>query len=167
MSSRTDIPVSALDAELDGDAIAPGDAAWDDARRAWNLAFDQQPGGRCAGRQHRGRATGSALRGRARPAGGAAGTGHGAGQTGSLDGALLLRTQGLGGVEIDPATRIARIGAGVQWRDVAEPRARSAWPGSPARRAPSASRATPSAAAPAGWCAGTGCAPGACGRPTS
>ena len=119
MSSRTDIPVSALDAELDGDAIDPGDAAWDDARRAWNLAFDQHPVAvvRAGSTEDVQRAVRFAAAHGLRVA--PQGTGHGAGQTGSLDGALLLRTQGLGGVEIDPATRIARIGAGVQWRDVA------------------------------------------------
>ena len=28
---------------LDGDAVAPGDAEWDEARLAWNLSVDQQP----------------------------------------------------------------------------------------------------------------------------
>ena len=121
MSSRTDIPVSALDAELDGDAErARTTPAGTTRASAWNLAFDQQPrplrapgarrtcGAPCASRPPT--ACASCRRARATaPA-----------STGALDGAILLRTQGLGGVDVDPSTRIARVGAGVQWRDVVE-----------------------------------------------
>jgi hypothetical protein len=118
MRNPTAYPVAALDAELDGDAVAPGDAAWDDARRAWNLAFDQQPVAvaRVAGTQDVQRTVRFAAAHGLRVV--PQGTGHGAGSAGALDDAILLRTQGLGGVDVDPATRIARVGAGVQWRDV-------------------------------------------------
>ena len=33
----------ALDAAIDGAVLAPGDAGWDEARLAWNLAVDQRP----------------------------------------------------------------------------------------------------------------------------
>ncbi|QLY32766.1 FAD-binding oxidoreductase [Nocardia huaxiensis] len=43
-------------------------------------------------------------------------TGHGA--TGDIDSAILLRTGRLNSVEIDPAARRARVGAGAQWGQV-------------------------------------------------
>ncbi|WGX98001.1 FAD-binding oxidoreductase [Nocardioides sp. L-11A] len=44
------------------------------------------------------------------------GTGHG--WTHAIEGGVALLTRGLAGVEVDPATRIARIGAGATWADV-------------------------------------------------
>ena len=119
MTNRIDVNVSTLDAELDGDAVGPGDAAWDDARSAWNLAFDQQPAAvarvRTAEDVQRTVRFAAANGLRVAPQG----TGHGAGAAGRIDDAILLRTQALGGVDVDPATRLARVGAGVQWRDLA------------------------------------------------
>src|SRR5688572_10922006 len=43
-------------------------------------------------------------------------TGHGL--TGSLDGAVLITTDRLDTVVVDPASRSARVGAGVRWRGV-------------------------------------------------
>ncbi|ACQ80933.1 FAD linked oxidase domain protein [Beutenbergia cavernae DSM 12333] len=43
-------------------------------------------------------------------------TGHGI--HADLTGGLLVSTGGLGGVSVDPATRIARVGAGTRWADV-------------------------------------------------
>ncbi|WP_040812196.1 FAD-binding oxidoreductase [Nocardia concava] len=40
-------------------------------------------------------------------------TGHGA--TGGVENAILLRTGALNRIEIDPAARVARVGAGAQW----------------------------------------------------
>jgi hypothetical protein len=36
-------PASRPDRSLDGKMVLPGDARYNDARRAWNLAVDQQP----------------------------------------------------------------------------------------------------------------------------
>ena len=36
-------PASRPDHSLDGKVVLPGDARRNDARRAWNLAIDQQP----------------------------------------------------------------------------------------------------------------------------
>jgi FAD/FMN-containing dehydrogenase len=47
-------------------------------------------------------------------------TGHNAGPLGSLEHTVLLKTSGLGGVEIDAERRIARVGAGVLWEDVVD-----------------------------------------------
>src|SRR3954465_7068687 len=35
--------VHAVRARLTGELVLPGDPNWDEARRAWNLAVDQQP----------------------------------------------------------------------------------------------------------------------------
>jgi hypothetical protein len=35
--------LSQLSVELDGELVAPGDAGWEAARHAWNLAVDQSP----------------------------------------------------------------------------------------------------------------------------
>jgi FAD/FMN-containing dehydrogenase len=48
-------------------------------------------------------------------------TGHGADPLGGLEGALLVRTGGLGGVEIDAGARRARVGAGPLWGDLVPP----------------------------------------------
>ncbi len=49
---------------------------------------------------------------------GAQRTGHSAEPLGDLSGTLLLRTAGLGGVEIDAGKRSARVGAGALWGDL-------------------------------------------------
>ena len=41
-------------------------------------------------------------------------TGHGL--TSSLDGAVLVTTKRMAGVEVDPVARVARVGAGATWR---------------------------------------------------
>ncbi len=46
-------------------------------------------------------------------------TGHGTAAAGSLDGTLLLRTGELGGVRVDPDARVARVGAGTTWGELA------------------------------------------------
>ena len=48
MTTFTFTPASGLDLSpletlLDGDAYAPGDPGWDEARLAWNLTVDQDP----------------------------------------------------------------------------------------------------------------------------
>ncbi|MEK8227140.1 FAD-binding protein [Oerskovia sp. M15] len=43
-------------------------------------------------------------------------SGHGA--TGDVEGVVLLRTNRLGGVEVRPEERVARLGAGVRWGEL-------------------------------------------------
>jgi FAD/FMN-containing dehydrogenase len=95
--------------------IESGDPRWDAARTAWNLAVDQRPGA-CAVPASADEAAAAV---RAAADRGlrivVQNTGHAAGRI-PIDGdALLLRTGGLDGVEVDPAARVARIGGGVQW----------------------------------------------------
>src|SRR6188508_1078204 len=99
--------------------LFPGDAGWDEARRAWNLAVDQRPAAVAlpetvddvvAAVDHA-RAAGLRVV--------VQGTGHGAGST-PLDGALLINMARMTGVEVDAGTQTARVAGGALWRDVVE-----------------------------------------------
>ena len=103
---------------LAGRILAPGEGDWDELRGAFNLRVDQRPAAialpadvhdvtmivRLAA-EHGLRVAPQA-------------TGHGAGPLGDLADTVLLKTSGLTGAEVDPATRSARVGAGTRWRDV-------------------------------------------------
>ena len=81
-------------------------------------------------------------------------TGHGAVALGSLEDAILIKTERMRGVEIDAERPTARVGAGALWVELAEALGARACglPGSPPT---SASSATASAAASAGTAAST------------
>jgi hypothetical protein len=106
------------DPSLNGKVILPGDARFDDARRAWNLAVDQQPAAVVFPESAAdvaaavGYAAGRGLRIAAQ------GTGHNAGPLGPLADTVLLRTDKMRGIQIDPKARTARVEAGVIWIDV-------------------------------------------------
>src|SRR4051812_39939409 len=102
-----------------GGAVAlPGDDGYDAARSGFNLALDQRP----AAVAYPGDAAEvTALVRHARENGlrvAAQGTGHNAGPLGDLRDTVLVKTSGLQGVEIDPVSRRARVGAGVRWEAV-------------------------------------------------
>lgn len=100
--------------------LTPGDVGWDEARRAWNLAADQRP---AAIAQPTSAADVIAAVGFARARGlriAAQGTGHGAGSLGPLADTLLVKTNEMRQVQIDPVARIARAGAGALWGDVVD-----------------------------------------------
>src|SRR6516162_8402982 len=115
--------LEALRAAIVGQVFVPGEAGYDQARQAWNLAVDQRPAvvvetGSAADVARAVRfARGHGMR--IAPQG----TGHGAGPLESLDGAMLLRTTRLRTVHIDPAARTARAEAGAVWQDVTVPAA--------------------------------------------
>ena len=107
--------------DLCGGAIAfPGDDGYDAARGAFNLAVDQRPAAvaypadaaEVAEVVRAARACGLRVAPQS--------TGHNAGPLGSLADTVLLKTSGMGGVEIDAERRIARVGAGVVWEDVVD-----------------------------------------------
>ena len=111
-------------AGMAGQLVMPGDPSYDRARQAWNLTLDQRPAAVilpesaadvAAAVSH---AAGRGLR--IAPQG----TGHGAGPLGSLDGTILLRTDRMRGIRIDPQARIARAEAGVIWLDLVHAAAR-------------------------------------------
>jgi FAD/FMN-containing dehydrogenase len=101
-----------------GAVVRPGDAQWDAARQAWNLAVDQQP---VAVAFPADEADVAAIVRYARAAGlriAPQRTGHNAAPLASLDETIILRTDNLRGVEIDAANRRARVRAAAKWEDV-------------------------------------------------
>ncbi len=112
------LDAAALRAALDGDLELPGEPGWDAARAAWNLAVDQRPAAVVLPT----RPADVAVAVRAAAAAGlrvaVQGTGHNAAAYGSLEGALLIKTERMREVEVDPVTRSARVGAGVLWGEV-------------------------------------------------
>lgn len=106
--------------DLHGRLVLPHDPDWHTARMAWQLAVDQRP----AAVVHAATAqdvcatvlAAQQLGLRVAPQG----TGHNAAPLGSLHRTILLRTDRLGEVSIDPLTRIARVGAGVRWAQVTD-----------------------------------------------
>ncbi len=115
----THVTDSAQDA-LEGKVIFPEDDRYDEARLAWNLALDQRPAAVVfpESRQEIASALAFAARRGLRVA--AQGTGHGGSPLGALQDTLLLKTERLGGVKIDPAQRVARVQAGTPWIDVVQ-----------------------------------------------
>ncbi len=101
-----------------GRVIAPGDPDYDSARQAWNLAVDQRPPlvvqaagpADVAATVRYAAATGL----RVAPQG----TGHNAAPLGDLAGTILLRTELMRQVSIDPAALTVRVGAGALWGQV-------------------------------------------------
>ncbi len=109
-----DIPV------LSGEFVLPSQPEWDLARRAWNLAVDQRPAyvALPATAEDVVAIVAFARRHGLRVA--PQGTGHNAAPIASLEQTILLSTQQLRGVEIDPVARTARVQAGTLWLEVTE-----------------------------------------------
>jgi FAD binding domain len=101
---------------LPGKVVAPGDAEWALARTPWVVNVDQQPRAVVTvddpadviAAVRFARAHGLSVS--AQPGG------HGASR--ALDDTILLRTRGLGGIEVDVQARVARVGAGVKWGEL-------------------------------------------------
>ena len=115
---RLDRRLGQLAAELDGRLIRAADPEWDRARAAWQLLADQHPAAvvivadaRDVTRTLRAAAE---LGLRVAPQA----TGHNAVPLGGLAGTVLLRTDKLTEVDIDPAARTARVEAGAIWGEV-------------------------------------------------
>jgi FAD/FMN-containing dehydrogenase len=116
----SDRDLRALGERIAGDVVLPGDEGWDAARQAWNLAADQRPVGvvfpesaddvlaivELAAEQ--------GLR-VAFNAGG-----HNAGAIDWSKDTLLLKTERMQGIEIDPDLRRARVGAGTLSKPLAD-----------------------------------------------
>jgi FAD binding domain/Berberine and berberine like len=94
------------------------DVNWDRERGAFNILVDQQPAGIAVPQSadEVSDVVRSAAADGKRVA--AQSTGHNALPLGSLANTVLLRTAGLGGVEIDADAAKARVGAGALWGDV-------------------------------------------------
>jgi FAD/FMN-containing dehydrogenase len=115
--------LEALRAAVAGQVFVPGEADYDQARQAWNLAVDSRPAVVVAAESAAdvveavrwARARGMRIAPQ--------GTGHGGGPLEPLDGAMLLRTTRMRKVTVDPTTRTARAEAGALWQDVIAPAA--------------------------------------------
>jgi FAD/FMN-containing dehydrogenase len=105
---------------ISGRIATPSDPDWDEARAAWNLAADQRPSAvafvESAGdvaaivrfaAKHDLRVSGQA-------------TGHGAVSLGPLEETILIKTERMRGVEVDPDARAARVEAGVLGLELGE-----------------------------------------------
>jgi len=108
--------VDSLRSALRGQALTPGDEGWDAARLPWNRAVSQDVlvvvtatnADDVATTVRYAREHGLAVA--AQPQGHA--------PTSALDGTVLLRTGELDGAAVDPARRVARVGAGTAWGQV-------------------------------------------------
>ena len=100
--------------------LVPGDPDWDDARRAWSLSVDQHPA--AVALPASAQEVVDVLRfARQYDLGIAAqGTGHNAAPLGRLAGTILVKTERMRRVSIDPAARVARAEAGALWLEVVE-----------------------------------------------
>jgi hypothetical protein len=103
-----------------GHVATPNDADWDEARAAWNLVADQQP--EAVAFVESADDVAKVIRFAAdhdlRVAG--QGTGHGAAALGSLPNAILIKTERMRGVDVDPEARTARVEAGVLVLELSE-----------------------------------------------
>jgi FAD/FMN-containing dehydrogenase len=108
--------LEAFRAGLRGDAYAPGEEGYDEARSAFNLNALQHPTLVVVAE---GAADVQAAVSLARDQGlgvGVMATGHGVGA--AADGGVLINTSRMRGVSVDPALRTARVEAGALWADV-------------------------------------------------
>jgi FAD/FMN-containing dehydrogenase len=117
------LDAGALREQLMGAVTVPGDADWDAARQAWNLAVDQRP---AAVAEPETVADVVAIVNFARERGmrvAAQGTGHAASalSEASLHDTILIKTHRMRVVEVDPASRRACAQAGALWADVVGP----------------------------------------------
>ncbi len=97
-----------------GRVATPSDPDWDEARQAWNLAADQRPEAVvfAESADDIAKTVRFAAGNDLKVAG--QGTGHGAfGLTASLSGTILIKTERMRGIEVDPDAQTARVEAGV------------------------------------------------------
>jgi FAD/FMN-containing dehydrogenase len=116
-----------------GRIATPTDSDWDEARLAWNLAADQRPSAVAfvESAEDIAKTVRFAARHDLRISG--QGTGHGAVALAPLDDTILIKTERMRGIEIDPGTRTARVEAGalvLELSEAAQAHGLSSMPGS-------------------------------------
>jgi FAD binding domain len=106
--------------KIDGRVATPADADWDEVRLGWNLAADLNPAAVALVRSADDVAAtvGFAAANDLRVAG--QGTGHGAFGLPDLGGTILVKTEAMRGVDVDPEAQTARVEAGVISLEVGE-----------------------------------------------
>jgi FAD binding domain/Berberine and berberine like len=114
-----ELSVHALRARMTGDFVLPGDGEWFAAKQAWNLSADQQPLAVALPETAEDvvAVVEFARENRLRVA--PQGTGHNALPL-AIDGDILLKTERMRGITIDPERRTARVEAGVLWGAVSD-----------------------------------------------
>ncbi len=116
MEQRT-VDIQSLNGDFKGTVVGPDAETWDQDRQAWNLTADQHPSAVAYVESADDVAT---VVNHARSNGlgvAAQGTGHGAGSRGPLDGSILIRSERMKGIEIDPDNGTGRYEAGVLWME--------------------------------------------------
>ncbi len=121
--ARIDYPGQVARA-LQGKIFFPTDPGFDEARQAWNLAVDQRPAAVVFPESAQDVLAAVAFAAETGQRIAAQGTGHNAAPLGSLADTVLLKTERMRGVRIDPQRRIARVQAGVVWLVVVQAAAR-------------------------------------------
>jgi FAD binding domain len=96
-----------------GRIATPSDSDWDEARLAWNLAADQRPEAVVFAENAADVAATVRFAAQNDLKVAAQGTGHGAAPLAPLAGTILLKTERMRGIEVDPEARTARLEAGV------------------------------------------------------
>ncbi|MEZ5100993.1 MAG: FAD-binding oxidoreductase [Thermoleophilia bacterium] len=119
MPPTPEILAELLRARLGCDCAVLGEAGYDAARSAYNLAVDQRPAAVVLAASAADVASAVRVAAEQGLRVAAQGTGHGCGALASLADAILVRTDRLGGIEIDAAGRRARVGAGATWGEIA------------------------------------------------
>jgi hypothetical protein len=105
---------------LDGKIVIPEHSRFDEARRAWNLTVDQQPAAVVLPESAEDVAAAVLFARQHDLQIAPQGTGHNAGPLGALEDTILVKTERMRGLHVDPITRVARIEAGVLWLEVVE-----------------------------------------------
>jgi FAD/FMN-containing dehydrogenase len=116
-----------------GRIATPTDADWDEARLAWNLVADQRPEAVAFVESAEDIAKVISFAGENDLRVSGQGTGHGAVAVGSLEGTILIKTERMRGIEVDPDAQTARVEAGVLVLELSEAAGRhglSSLPGS-------------------------------------
>jgi FAD/FMN-containing dehydrogenase len=114
------VELRALRDRLAGDLVLPGDDAWESARQAWNLAVDQQPVAVVYSDSADDVVTTVRAAAELRIHIAFNAGGHNAGPIDWSEDTLLLKTERMRGIDIDPAARRARVDAGVLGKQLAD-----------------------------------------------
>jgi FAD binding domain len=107
-------------AALTGRVVLPEQPTWDEARLAWNLAVDQRPAAVVFPESAEDVIAAVELARALELQVTAQATGHNAAPLGPLADTVLVKTERMRGITIDPETRIARIEAGVRSVELVE-----------------------------------------------
>ena len=110
--------LAALRAKLRGELIQAGDAGYDDARAVYNAMHDRYPALVVRAAEVGDVVATLALAGDEGLALSVRGGGHSVAGFGTNDGGIVLDLSRLRSVDVDPASRVARVGGGATWGEV-------------------------------------------------